>query len=113
MLHAFDGTSSSNGGKELFAFVPNSVLPKLGRLAQPSYSHTYFVDGTPTVGDIFNGSWHTLLIGSTGAGGRSVFGLDVTNPAGFGASNVLWEFNDQLDNDMGKSIGVPSLPTIS
>jgi type IV pilus assembly protein PilY1 len=114
MMHAFDGTAT--GGNELFAYVPNSVLPKLGRLAQPSYAHTYFVDGTPIIGDVFNGSWRTLLIGSTGAGGRSVFGLDITNaasPGGFGASNVLWEFNDQLDNDMGTSMGVPSLPTVS
>ena len=81
MLHAFDGTSGSTGGDELFAFVPNSVLPKLGRLAQPSYAHTYFVDGTPTIGDIFDGAgWRTLLIGSTGAGGRSVFGLDIDEP---------------------------------
>jgi type IV pilus assembly protein PilY1 len=114
MLHAFDGSASSTGGNELFAYIPNAVVPKLGRLAQPSYSHTYFVDGTPTIGDVFNGSWHTLLIGATGAGGRSVFGLDVTSPAPgfFGASNVLWEFNDQLDTDMGTAIGVPSLPTI-
>jgi type IV pilus assembly protein PilY1 len=112
MMHAFNGGAGTGGGTELFAYVPNSVLPKLGRLAQPSYSHTYFVDGTPTIGDVFNGGWRTLLIGATGAGGRSVFGLDITNPAGFGASSVLWEFNDQLDADMGTSIGVPSLPTI-
>jgi type IV pilus assembly protein PilY1 len=113
MLHAFNGGAGSGGGVEQFAYVPNSVLPKLGRLAQPSYAHTYFVDGTPIIGDVFSGAWRTLLIGSTGAGGRSVFGLDITNPAGFSASNVLWEINDQLDTDMGTSIGVPSLPTIS
>jgi type IV pilus assembly protein PilY1 len=114
MLHAFDGTASGTGGTELFAYVPNAVLPKLGRLVQPSYAHTYFVDGTPTIGDVFDGSgWRTLLIGTTGAGARSVFGLDITDPTDFSASNVLWEFNDQLDTDLGTTIGIPSLPTIS
>ncbi|MEO7432621.1 MAG: PilC/PilY family type IV pilus protein [Dokdonella sp.] len=113
MLHAFDGSASLSGGKELFSYIPNSVIPKLNRLVQPSYAHTYYVNGTPRLGDVFDGSWKTLLIGATGAGARSVFGLDVTNPLSFGTSNVLWEFNDQLDNDMGVSIGIPSLPTIT
>src|SRR5262249_1311776 len=105
MLHAFNGTSSSDGGSELFAYVPNAVLPKPGRLAQPSYSHTYYVDGTPTLGDIYDGSgWRTLLIGATGAGARAVFGLDVTQPDAFAASKVLWEYNDQDDTDMGYGI---------
>jgi type IV pilus assembly protein PilY1 len=114
MLHAFDGVAGSTGGNELFAFVPNAVLSKVGRLAQPSYSHTYYVDGTPTLGDVYDGSgWRTLLIGATGAGARSVFGLDVTTPSAFSTSNVLWEFNDQNDADMGYGITVPSLPTIA
>ncbi len=114
MLHAFNGVAGTEGGDELFAYVPNAVLPKLGRLAQPSYAHTYYVDGTPTLGDVFDGSgWRTLLIGAAGAGARSVFGLDVTAPDAFSASSVLWEFNDQDDADMGYGITVPSLPTIA
>jgi type IV pilus assembly protein PilY1 len=34
-----------------------------------------------------------VLTGTTGAGGKSVFALDVTDPASFGASKVLWEIN--------------------
>jgi len=115
MLHAFNGTAdATNGGKEIFAYVPNAVLSKIGRLTQPSYAHTYFVDGTPTLGDIYDGSgWRTLLIGATGPGARSVFGLDVTTPSAFTASKVLWEFNDQNDTDMGYGITVPGLPTIA
>ncbi|MGH8173823.1 MAG: pilus assembly protein, partial [Rhodanobacteraceae bacterium] len=109
MLHAFDG-ASAGGGDEKFAYIPNAVLGKLNRLAVPSYSHTYFVDGTPLIGDAFNGTaWQTVLLGSTGAGGRSVFALNITDPAGLGAGSVMWEFNDQIDADMGTAIVQPSL----
>jgi type IV pilus assembly protein PilY1 len=110
MLHAFDGANDSGGGVEKFAYIPNSVLGKLNRLAVPTYSHTYFVDGTPLIGDAFNGtSWQTVLLGSTGAGGRSVFALNITDPDGLGAGSVMWEFNDQLVTDMGTAIVQPSL----
>ena len=110
MLHAFDGASGSTGGSEKFAYIPNAVLNKLYRLAQPAYTHTYFVDGSPLLGDAFNGSnWQTVLLESTGAGARSVFALNVTDPDSFGAGSVMWEFNDQIDSDMGTAIVQPSL----
>ena len=110
MLHAFDGASGSTGGSEKFAYIPNAVLNKLYRLAQPAYTHTYFVDGSPLLGDAFNGSnWQTVLLEATGAGARSVFALNVTDPDSFGAGSVMWEFNDQIDSDMGTAIVQPSL----
>ncbi|GAA0705455.1 hypothetical protein GCM10009105_02900 [Dokdonella soli] len=66
MLHAFDG--SATGGKELFAYIPNAVISKLGALAKPGYVHTYSVDGTPAIGDAYLGSWKTVLVSSAGAG---------------------------------------------
>lgn len=92
MLHAFDAET----GKETFAYVPNSIIGKLPRLADPNYNHAYYVDGTATVGDAYiNGSWRTILLGTTGAGGKSVFALDVTDPStGFDASKILWEKTD-------------------
>lgn len=99
MLHGFNATGTgSDAGVEKVAYVPNAVYENLSSLTDPNflYNHKYFVDGTPRVGDAyFGGAWHTVLVGTTGAGGHGVFALDVTNPnAGFSASNVLWEFSD-------------------
>jgi len=77
MLHAFDATN----GNEVWAYIPSMLIPKLSRLVGVPYSHTYFVDGGITVTDAFyDGAWHTVLIGSLGAGGKGLYALDVTDP---------------------------------
>jgi type IV pilus assembly protein PilY1 len=107
MLHGFDA-SGAGGGKEVLAYIPNDLFPKLSELTLPSYAHQYYVDGTPAVGDVYyNSSWHTLLAGTTGAGGRAVFGLDVTDPSAFGPSSVLWEFTNTDDTDLGYTLAQP------
>jgi len=118
MLHAFDASNSnSTKGEEIFAYIPGKLVDKLPLLAAQNYnsSHTYFVDGSPVTFDAFDGSWKTLIAGSTGAGGQVVFGLDVTNPTSFGPGDVLWEFTDVPrvgsggevfgDVDLGYTIG--------
>ncbi len=90
MLHGFNAVT----GVESFAFMPTSLFEILPSLAEPDYDHHYYVDGSPRALDAYlSGSWKTILVGSTGAGGRSVFALDVTSPGTFSASNVLWEFS--------------------
>ena len=97
MLHAFyAGTSvvDTNGGNEAWAFIPTMVLPNLYKLASVNYAaqHTYSVDGTPVVGDIYDTattSWKTILVGSLNKGGKGYYALDITNPA---APKALWEF---------------------
>lgn len=111
MLHAFDG--SATGGQELFSYIPNAVISKLGKLPMQGYTHTYFVDGTPAIGDAYLGAWKTLLVSSAGAGAHAVFALDVTNPASFGTGSLLWEFNSTVDPDMGQFTGIPSPPTLT
>ena len=106
MLHGFDVGS----GQEKFAYIPNAVFPNLSTLTSPTYSHHYYVDGISSVGDVYDGSWRTLLVGATGAGGRAVFALDVTNPAAFGASKVLWEFSNANDADLGYTLA--QLPVV-
>jgi type IV pilus assembly protein PilY1 len=90
MLHGFSGTD----GTEKLAYVPKGVLPALGRLADTDYNdnHRYYVDGSAMSGDVDMGvgdpdtdpsyapNWHTLLIGTLGAGGKGYFVLDVTQP---------------------------------
>ena len=90
-------------GVERFAYVPNAVIPKLAELSKPNYGHLFYVDGSPTAWDAYftTGGWKTVLVGSTGAGGKSVFALDVTNPASFSASNVLWEINTSTPERTG------------
>jgi type IV pilus assembly protein PilY1 len=94
-LHGFNALT----GQELFAYVPGAVIPNLSLLSDPNYAHRYYVDGSPAAWDAYFGigggsaSWRTVLTGTTGAGGKSVFALDVTDPAAFSASKVLWEIN--------------------
>ncbi len=107
------------GGRELFAYVPRALLvdpiipssdtrSKLVTLTEPGYTHRFFVDGTPFVGDAFwGGAWRTALLGTTGAGGKSVFALDVSDSANFNATKVLWELDGSSDADLGFTIGQP------
>ncbi|QJQ94281.1 MULTISPECIES: pilus assembly protein [Halomonadaceae] len=92
MLHAFDG----DNGRELFAFLPSELVmgqAPITEVMQVDYSHRYFMDGTPAVRNIgTDGAPRQILVGTMGAGGRSVFALDVTSPASFTSSQVLWEF---------------------
>ena len=112
MLHGFDARvskeSAKNGGGELFAYVPNSVLDTLIDLTEPAYSHRYYVDGTPRISDVWLGDdgWRTMVVGTTGAGGNSVFALDITDPDNMSRNNVMWEFTHP---SMGYTIGQPSL----
>ncbi len=107
MLHGFDASVGTTGGKELFAYIPNDLIDELYELTDPTYAHRYYVDGTPRIGDaLVSGQWKTLVVGSSGAGGRSIFALDISNANNMSASNVLWEFTHA---EMGYSLGRPSL----
>lgn len=97
MFHAFHATT----GAELFAFVPSELLMPVGsnshaqinELMRTDYDHRFFVDGSATLSDVYiGGSWRTVVVGTMGAGGRTVFALDVTDPSSFSAPRVLWEF---------------------
>mgnify|MGYP000031663863 FL=1 len=100
MLHAFDGAS----GDERWAFIPQASQVYLPNLADPGYSHRYYVDGQLTVSDAhFGGSWKSILVGALGAGGKSVFGINVTDPRN---PTVLWEFAHQ---DLGFLLSRPQI----
>lgn len=117
MLHGFKAiTSGANAGVELFAFVPAAVYDHLSALTAPGYlqTHKYFVDGPPTLGDAYDDithSWKTYLVGGLGAGGKSVYALDVSTPDSFAAGNVKWEFMDATD--LGLTFGQPQIAPIS
>lgn len=103
MLHGFRVAD----GVEQLAYIPASLLGELPLLTRPDYNHRYYVDGTPRVGDAYLGSrWKTLLLGSTGAGGKAVFAIDVTAPNNFTADKMLWEFTH---SEMGIALAAPTL----
>lgn len=126
MLHAFKAdhtydTSTnpktlvtSDGGTELWAYVPSFALPRMYALADKAYSdkHQYFVEGTPIAGDICpkapsltcaDSEWKTILVGGLNAGGTGYYALDITDPT---TPKLLWEFSDA---GMGYTFGKPQI----
>ncbi|MGH8250597.1 MAG: pilus assembly protein [Steroidobacteraceae bacterium] len=98
MLHGFDADT----GVERLAFIPGAVFPNLHELTRISYTHRYFVDGPPTMGDaFFANEWHTVLVGGLNKGGKSIYALDITDPDAFSEANAddifLWEYTDAAD----------------
>ncbi|TCO80275.1 type IV pilus assembly protein PilY1 [Plasticicumulans lactativorans] len=90
MLH---GIAAADGSEKL-AYVPYGVFANLNKLAQANYAHQYYVDATPVVGDAYNNGWKTILLGTLGNGGKSLFALDVSAPTAFTSSQALWEFTN-------------------
>lgn len=121
MLHAFadyDATRtpdplnpSKARGQEVFAFVPQAAMPWLGNFAKRDYGtvvnpHRYLVDGALTESDAYlNGAWHNVLIGTMGAGGRTIFALDVTPGKKLDQTAVMWERSEAADADFGYMMG--------
>lgn len=126
MLHAFDASDDASGGTERFGFIPSTSLSHMAELANPGYVHRYYVDGLITTSDAYyNGNWHTVLVGSTGAGAGSVapsatvggfgsmFGLDISAPASFDQTKVLWEISGKNDSDMGFALGKAAIVPVA
>ena len=120
MLHGFKDSrltpAASDDGREVFAYVPRAVYPNLEKLTDKTYGssalpHQYFVDGPLREADAYvkapgagSASWRNYLVGTLGAGGRAVYGLDVTDLAGLGTNTVRWEISDTTSGvgaDMG------------
>ena len=131
MLHAFyagTSTTDTNGGVEAWAYVPRFVAPNLWQLASDNYKnlHQFFVDGTPSVGDVYDSaatSWKTVLVAGVNKGGKGFYALDITDPA---TPKALWEFTysatcyDAGDNttwgadcNLGYSYGNPAITKLS
>ncbi len=119
-------------GDEIWAYIPQTLLPHLKWLADPNYTHVYYVDQEPYVFDarIFaddsahpNG-WGTVLIVGLNMGGKHIWStadygdgsgattrdfyptyicMDVTEPRN---PRVLWERHYQ---GLGMSSGIPGI----
>ncbi len=107
MLHIFDAETL----QERAAYVPNGVYGKLARLSDPNYGradvpHHYTVDGPLAIGDAYIGNeWKSVIVGTLGAGGKSVFALDVTEPDN---PKVLFDLDSaDFGNQLGYVLGKP------
>lgn len=119
MLHAFDADT----GVEMFAYIPSILFDKLSALPAPTYAddtngnHQYYVDTTARAGDaFFSSTWHTVLVGGLGAGGRAIFALDITDPDTFDETDIMWEFTPAQDDDagdLGYTIGQPTIARLA
>ncbi|MDR3353333.1 MAG: hypothetical protein LBO00_10125 [Zoogloeaceae bacterium] len=114
MLHAFDASpnptadgsrGAGTGGREVFAFIPYHARGKLASLADPNYSHEFYVDGEISVGDAFIPGpgendvqgWHTVLVGAAGYGGGAYYALDIERQP----DNIqkLWEISSEITTE--------------
>ncbi|MFK8011652.1 MAG: pilus assembly protein [Marinicellaceae bacterium] len=103
MLHAFAAgiQNTTNGGHEYWAYIPSKSLETIAELADPIAPHKTRVDAAPFVRDAFiEGGWNTVALGNLRFGGKLFYALnlgsDVKNEP-----EVLWEFTDAEDSDMG------------
>jgi type IV pilus assembly protein PilY1 len=113
MLHAFNAET----GKEEWAFIPNSLLKTLKLM---STAHTYYVDASPRVADVWfdynndnkktYAEWRTVLICGLRKGGKHYFALDITDTLN---PKFLWEFPKSTDSatlaKLGQSWSEPAI----
>ncbi|MFI3186332.1 MAG: PilC/PilY family type IV pilus protein, partial [Methylococcaceae bacterium] len=108
ILHAFNAST----GAEIFGYIPSQSLPRLKKLTETDYGattnpHQYFVDGDIAISNLAQTPTHNYLVATLGQGGKGLFGLDVSAPTSFGISNVLWEYMDASDANLGSMLGRP------
>jgi len=119
MLHAFNAAN----GAELWSYIPSFVTPRLKNLASKTYSHQFYVDGTPVSGDVqLSTGWRTMLVSGLRAGGAGFFAIDVTTPGAASetalAQKVMWEFPNSRTPasaaaNVGLSFGKPVIAKVA
>ncbi|WP_437560186.1 pilus assembly protein [Acidithiobacillus sulfuriphilus] len=119
------GSATQTAGKELWAYIPNAILPYLDqRISLHNFAHRYLVDATPAVGDYCasgSGSgntgtcnaWKTRLFAASGRGVPAVYSIDITqpDPTKNGFSPSPWEITPVSSgfDKIGYIIGQPLL----
>jgi type IV pilus assembly protein PilY1 len=146
MLHAFTSyvydsslgqytqpTGRETIGEELWAYIPQVLLPHLKWLPDPEYTHVYFVDFKPKVFDAKIGDplitggdpqWRTILLCGLNMGGKHIWAegdfndgngvttrhfypsyicMDVTDPLN---PVLLWE---RSYTDLGMTVATPAV----
>lgn len=119
-FHIFDATPTSAGGGELLGFMPQAARTNIKDLAKLDYSHRYFVDGSigqghakiAVPGDA-TVSWRNVVVGTGGAGVKTVFAINAPNSQSYSANNILWEINENTTlpilGTLGNVVGRPAV----
>ena len=108
MLHAFNASTGTSAGTEVFAYVPKGIdYSKLKTLSDQTYSHQYFVDGPLAVSNRATTPGKNILVGTLGRGGKTIYALDVSDPNNFDGSDVLWEKSSADYPLLGNVSGAP------
>jgi type IV pilus assembly protein PilY1 len=117
MIHTFNAAN----GNEQWAFIPNSLLKNLKFMVS---THTFYVDSSPKVADVWfysshtdttksDEEWKTILICGLRKGGKAYFALDITDTS---TPRFLWEFPKLTDTStlskMGQTWSEPSIGRI-
>lgn len=114
--------NTNNDGEEVLAYMPGAVLSRMTQsdssknYSHAQYAHNFYNDAAPATGDVFyQGKWHTWLMSGLGAGGNTVYALDITNPNNFtnakAGDQVIGEWsydaNDSIWKNLGNTYGTP------
>jgi hypothetical protein len=89
-------------GKEIFAFIPDAMMPVVKELSEVNELTTqYGIDGNPRVADVFvdpvptsgvptctEREWRTVMLSNYREGGSGIFALDITQPDAIDSENV-------------------------
>ena len=105
--HDFVSNSSNEGmlhifnmrGEEVYAYMPQTALPYIANYASPSYNHHFVNDGTSIITK--DGKY---LVGTSGRGASSVYGIDISTE---GAFHAVFEVNSKTNPNIGVNIGKP------
>lgn len=112
-VYAFHGKD----GKVVFQYIPYGAYPKLAATTKRSYAGGTIVGGQFEVKDVqfADGSWHTLAVGSLGAGGESVFAFDLNKENLEKPEKlILWErTGSELANTLGNVMSKPRIVWLS
>ncbi|MDO4905577.1 MAG: PilC/PilY family type IV pilus protein [Lautropia sp.] len=108
ILHAFDAKT----GVETYGFIPHAVASEMARSSRKDYSVRFLMDGPLIERDAYwDNEWHNVLVGTTGAGPRSVFALNVddTRQDSLDQNTVLWELDAIKQPELGHVLAAPEV----
>lgn len=121
LTSVINATTGTAGGTRLYAYMPSTVLPYIYQIADPAYingtSHRFLDDGQIAIYDAqLGGSWKTLALGGTGAGGRAFYALQLFDATQGNSVKALWEISAPTTantantfNDLGYAYAKPEV----
>jgi type IV pilus assembly protein PilY1 len=121
MLHAFKASKTItdiDNGREIWAYIPTPILPKIAKLADRDYAlnHINLANGDAVIGEVCmlgsgtlcanasGNDWKTVLVAGLNGGGRGFYAMDITVPT---SPKLLWEFTSANAANLGYSFGAP------